>query len=69
MTNAAVAIYVVCEATASLLNCLDDDVFDNAVDPVLLREYLRNSSNVLVVAAVDAQVVGMATGIALHLSG
>jgi GNAT superfamily N-acetyltransferase len=64
MSNAAVTIHVVCEANASLLDCLDDDVFDNAVDPVLLREYLRNPSHILVVAVLDAQVVGMATGIA-----
>jgi GNAT superfamily N-acetyltransferase len=64
MSKAAVTIHLVSEATASLLDRLDADVFDNAVNSVLLREFLRNRSHVLVVAVRNAQVVGMATGIA-----
>jgi aminoglycoside 6'-N-acetyltransferase I len=64
MTKNEASIHVVTEANASLLDRVDDDVFDDAVDPMLLHEYLANPANVLVVAVIDATVVGMATGIA-----
>ncbi len=50
--------------TISLLDDVDDDVFDNNVSPDLLYEYLSNVSNALIVAMIDEQVVGMVTGLA-----
>lgn len=57
-------IHLVTEATRSLLDRLDEDVFDHPVNPGFLLEYLTNPSNALFVATVEGQVVGMATGIA-----
>ncbi|MEZ5660664.1 MAG: GNAT family N-acetyltransferase [Burkholderiaceae bacterium] len=59
-----ITIHLVDPACASLLDRVDDDVFDHAVRPELLREFLESSSNVLVVAVAEGLVVGMATGIA-----
>jgi len=59
-----VSIHVVSQANASLLDRIDDDVFDHKVRPELLRAFLANESNLLVVAVAQAEVVGMATGIA-----
>ncbi len=47
-----------------MLDNVDEDVFDHPVNPTLLYEYLSNPSNALVVATIEAQVIGMATGIA-----
>ncbi len=58
------AIHLIDEANASLLEQVDDDVFDHEVQPALLRAFLDNPANVLVVAVVEGRVVGMATGIA-----
>jgi ribosomal protein S18 acetylase RimI-like enzyme len=60
----AVSIHVVRPDTASLLDRVDDDVFDHEVRPELLRAFLANPSNVLVVAVAEGEVVGMATGMA-----
>lgn len=64
MPHADVAIHVVTPASADLLDSVDDDVFDEAVRPELLRAFLANPSNVLVVAVIAGQVVGMASGMA-----
>jgi ribosomal protein S18 acetylase RimI-like enzyme len=64
MTTPAISIHVVTRETAGLLDDVDDDVFDNPVQPELLRAFLADPSNVLVVATVEGQVVGMATGVA-----
>lgn len=61
--SAAVAIHVVTQANAALLDSVDDDVFDRPVRPELVRAFLANPSNHLVVAVADGQVVGMASGI------
>lgn len=59
-----VNIFQVTQATVSLLDNVDADVFDHPVSPTLLDEYLSNPANVIIVAIVDGQVIGMATGIA-----
>ncbi len=62
----AAVIHLVTQATAPCYE-LDDDVFDNPVDPNLLCEYLGNPSNALFVATIDGRVVGMISGLAyLH---
>lgn len=63
MSNLDFTIHLVTQATASLLDHVNEDVFDHAIDPVFLREFLSNPSNSLFVAIVDGQVVGMATGL------
>jgi ribosomal protein S18 acetylase RimI-like enzyme len=57
-----VSIHIVSAANASLLANVDDHVFDNEVQPELVRAFLSNPSNHLVVAVADGQVVGMASG-------
>lgn len=65
MSFSTVSIQVVTAATTSLLDRVDEGVFDHAVRPDSLREFLANPAYALVVAvADDEQVVGMATGIA-----
>jgi ribosomal protein S18 acetylase RimI-like enzyme len=54
---------VVNQANAALLDSVDEDVFDHEVQPELLRAFLANPSNLLVVAVAEGQVVGMASGI------
>jgi aminoglycoside 6'-N-acetyltransferase I len=49
--------------SASILDRVGEGVFDHAVQPNLLLEYLSNPSNVLVVAIESEVVIGMATGI------
>jgi hypothetical protein len=61
MSQSAAAIHVVRPETAWLLDRVDEDVFDHEVRPELLREFLANPSNVLVLAVADEVVVGMAT--------
>lgn len=46
-----------------LLNHLDGDVFDHDVRPELVRTFLENPANHLVVAVTGGEVVGMASGI------
>jgi aminoglycoside 6'-N-acetyltransferase I len=59
-----VAIEFVTHANARLLDRVDDDVFDHAIQPALLDAFLANPANHLVVAIVDGEVIGMASGIA-----
>jgi aminoglycoside 6'-N-acetyltransferase I len=54
---------VVSRENASLLDSVDDDVFDHKVQPQLLGEFLANPANHLVVAVAQGHVVGMASGI------
>jgi len=42
---AAVTLHLVTEATADLLDRVDEDVFDNPVDPASLRRFLANPMN------------------------
>jgi ribosomal protein S18 acetylase RimI-like enzyme len=57
-------IRVVAAGEAALLENVVDDVFDHPVQPDLLRVFLASPDNVLVVARVEGQVVGMASGLA-----
>jgi len=50
VSHPAVSIHVVNQANASLLNSVDGDVFDHEVQPELLRAFLSNPANQLVVA-------------------
>ena len=59
-----VSIHLVTEDNSALLDRVDDQVFDHEVQPVLLRAFLANSGNVLIVAVADGTVIGMASGIA-----
>lgn len=63
MSSPAVSIHLVSQANAAILDSVDEDVFDNQVQPELLNAFLANPSNILVVAVAEGQVVGMATGI------
>lgn len=47
---------------AALLECVAEDVFDEAIDPGLLSAYLAESGHLLVVAVADGAVVGQARG-------
>lgn len=58
-----IEILVVSPETASLLDKVDDDVFDLPVQPAFVREYLAQPTHVLVVAVLDGEVVGMASGL------
>jgi ribosomal protein S18 acetylase RimI-like enzyme len=60
----SILIHVVSEGNAGLLDRVEDDVFDDAISPHLLRAFLANPANHLVVAVADDRVVGMASGIA-----
>ena len=64
MSEPTAAILLVSEANVSMLERVDDDVFDHDVQPALVHAFLANPANVLVVAVVEGLVVGMASGIA-----
>jgi ribosomal protein S18 acetylase RimI-like enzyme len=64
MDNSAFAIHLVTAASKHLLEHVDDDVFDHALDPPMLEKFLACPSNALFVAVEDGCVVGMATGLA-----
>lgn len=67
MAEPTIDIVLVDASNAALLDHVAEGVFDHPVQPELLRAFLQNPANVLVVAVVAAEVVGMATGIAyLH---
>lgn len=57
-------IRVVDAREAVLLENVVEDVFDHPVRPELLRAFLASPDNVLVVARIEGQVVGMASGLA-----
>lgn len=61
--QAEVVIEFVTAANAGLLDRVDDDVFDHAVQPAFLAAFLANPANLLVVAIVEHEVVGMVSGI------
>jgi ribosomal protein S18 acetylase RimI-like enzyme len=58
-----ISIHLVDAVNASLLDRVDDDVFDHAIRPESLHAFLANPSNILVVAVSDGEVVGMASGL------
>lgn len=55
-------IHAINKENASLLEKIDEDVFDNEVRADLLDAFLSSPNNILIVAAVDDMIVGMATG-------
>jgi ribosomal protein S18 acetylase RimI-like enzyme len=59
-----VGIQFVTVANARLLDRVDDDVFDHPIQPALLDAFLASPANHLVVAVVEGEVIGMASGIA-----
>ena len=63
MSVDAVNVHLVTAETAHLLERVAPDVFDHAVRPELLAEFLANPMNHLVVAVADGSVIGMATAI------
>ncbi len=63
MSPPAVSIHLISQANASILDRVDDDVFDSDVRPELLHAFLSNPSNLLVVAVAESAVVGMASGV------
>ncbi len=63
LNDSPAAIHLVTHATVSLLDNVDDDVFDNPVKPDLVSDFLRNPSHALFLAIVGGRVIGMATGI------
>jgi aminoglycoside 6'-N-acetyltransferase I len=46
---------------ARLLDHVDDDVFDEPIDPGRLAAYLREPGHLMIVAIADDEVVGMCT--------
>jgi aminoglycoside 6'-N-acetyltransferase I len=64
VSSPPVAIHTISRANVSLLDRVDDDVFDHEVQPELLLAFLDNPANLLLVAVADGKVVGMASGIA-----
>lgn len=54
---------MVSQENVSLLDSVDEDVFDHQVQPDLLKLFLANPANLLVVAVAEGRVVGMASGI------
>ena len=64
MSSSEISIHLVTAINAGLLDHVDADVFDNKIEPTLLRAFLANPANILMVAAMDQQVIGMASGIA-----
>ena len=47
----------------AILNTVSADVFDNALEPALVAEFLRDERHHLAVAIEDGQVVGFASGV------
>ncbi len=63
MMPESLSIRIVQQDNASLLDQVDDEVFDHAVQPALLEAFLASQSHAMVVAVLDDRVVGMATGV------
>ena len=61
--TAACEVRLIDPTNASLLERVDEDVFDNPVRAELVGAFLANPSNVLTVALEAGIVVGMASGI------
>ena len=58
-----ISLHLVDSENAWLLDHVVDDVFDEKVDAELLRAFLGNPANLLVVAVAEGEVIGMASGI------
>lgn len=66
MSDPAVNYQIITPANTHLLNNVNQNVFDNKVQPDYLRGFLANPANILAVATINDQVVGMASGIAYY---
>lgn len=67
MADPIIDIVLIDAANAALLDQVAEEVFDHPVRADLLTAFLANPANLLVVAVIDNQVVGMSSGIAyLH---
>jgi len=64
MKSPEISIHMVTETNAGLLDAVDPDVFDDAIQTPLLQAFLANPANLLAVAVHDGRVIGMASGIA-----
>jgi ribosomal protein S18 acetylase RimI-like enzyme len=63
MNHAVVTLHRVTPESAHLLDAVDDDVFDHAVEPERAAAFLADRSHALVVACVAGRVVGMASAV------
>jgi ribosomal protein S18 acetylase RimI-like enzyme len=63
MSSPRIELHWVDASNAGLLERVDDDVFDDAVQPARVNAFVANPANQLVVAVSDDTVVGMASGI------
>lgn len=61
--HVSINILMVDAESAIMLDRIEDDVFDHPVRADLLREFLAEPRNILVVAVVEGVVVGMASGL------
>lgn len=59
----AVDIRLLVESDHALLMSADPDVFDNAVDPALARDFLADPRHHIVVAIENGVVIGMVTAV------
>ena len=64
MTLGPVEVRLLSAADRAVLDHVDPDVFDHAIQPALAEQYLATSGNLLAVATVAGVVVGMASAIA-----
>lgn len=64
MHSDPVEIRLLSAADIAVLDHVDPDVFDNAVQPELAEQYLSTPGNLLAVATLSGVVVGMASAIA-----
>uniref|UniRef100_A0A832HZN0 GNAT family N-acetyltransferase n=1 Tax=Eiseniibacteriota bacterium TaxID=2212470 RepID=A0A832HZN0_UNCEI len=64
MADEFIEVRLMDAAEAAVLNRVDPDVFDHAVQPRLAAQFLSSSGGLLAVAIHDGVVVGMATGMA-----
>lgn len=63
MSDPSVTLHLVTAVNAHLLDRVAPNVFDHDVRPELLREFLANPMNHLVVAVDEGTVIGMASAI------
>lgn len=63
MSPSPITVRLLGAGDAAVLQQVDDDVFDDRVQPELLAEFLANPSNLLAVAIDDGTVIGMASAV------
>ncbi len=59
-----IALHFITPANAALLDRVDEDVFDDAIQPAWLAQFLATPNHLLVVAVAvaEGEVIGMASG-------